>query len=263
MLNLRDFLVRGLLAGLIAGVAAFIVGYAIGEPSVAAAIAIEEAGGGHSHGTEEAEEASAAAEEAAGTEVPRDLQSTLGLATGMLVLGTALGGLAGIATGIAFGRFGRHSARSTALATSAVCFTVLYLVPFLIYPPNPPAVGHGETIGYRTALYFGMLAISLLAAALGIYLARTMHPKVGSWYAGLIGVGAYVVVVLIALGVMPRYDEVPAEFPASLLYEFRQASVITQAVLWGVIGVVLGEFTHRLHGKRLADKKTAPDLVGV
>lgn len=263
MLSLRDFLVRGLLAGLIAGVAAFGVGYAVGEPSVAASIAIEEAGGGHSHGAE-AEEPAVAEEPAAGeVEVPRDLQSTLGLATGMLVLGTALGGLAGILAGLAFGRFGRRSARAASLAVCGVAFTVLYLVPFLIYPPNPPAVGHGETIGYRTALYFGMLAISIIAAALGLYLARTLHRRLGAFYAGLIGVGIYVVIVLVALGVMPRYDEVPPEFPASLLYEFRQASVISQAVLWGVIGVVLGELTHRLYRARSSEHEPEPDLVSV
>ncbi|MFT4295653.1 MAG: CbtA family protein [Micropruina sp.] len=245
MLTLRNFLVRGLLAGLLAGLAAFVVGYVVGEPPVAASIAIEEEGGGHSHETE-AQAPAPAEEEDPGTEVPRDLQSTIGLATGMLVLGTALGGLAGIMTGAAFGRFGRHSARSTALAVAGTAFTVLYVVPYLIYPPNPPAVGHGETIGYRTGLYFAMLAISVLAAALALYLGRRLQPNLGGWYAGLVGVGVYLVIVLVGLGLMPRYDEVPEDFPATLLYQFRQASVVTQAVLWGVIGVVLGELTHRL-----------------
>lgn len=252
MLTLRDFLVRGLLAGLIAGAAAFVVGYVVGEPSVGAAIAIEESGGGHSHG----DETEAPAEEA-GTEVPRDLQSTAGLATGTLVLGTALGGLAGIGTGVAFGRFGRRSARSTALAVAGTAFTVFYAVPYLIYPPNPPAVGHTETIGYRTGLYFAMLAISVLAAGLALYLGRTLAPRWGAWYAGLVGVGSYVVIVVVALLVMPRYNEVPDDFPAIVLYEFRQASVITQVVLWGVIGVVLGELSHRLTVRGAATKPVA------
>ncbi len=261
MLTLRNFLVRGLLAGLLAGLAAFVVGYVVGEPPVAASIAIEEQGGGHSHEAEA--QAPAPDEEEAGTEVPRDLQSTIGLATGMLVLGTALGGLAGIMTGAAFGRFGRRSARSTSLAVAGVAFTVFYVVPYLIYPPNPPAVGHGETIGYRTSLYFAMLAISVLAAVLALYLGRRLQPNLGAWYAGLVGVGVYLVIVLIALGVMPRYDEVPAEFPAVLLYQFRQASVVTQAVLWGVIGVVLGELTHRLAIKGRPQARTEAQLTNV
>ncbi|MCW3158780.1 CbtA family protein [Micropruina sonneratiae] len=243
MLTPREFLVRGLLAGLIAGVAAFVVGYVVGGPSVGASIAIEEAGGGHSHGDEA--EAPAEAEDE-GTVVPRDLQSTLGLATGTLVMGTALGGLAGIMTGVAFGRFGRRSARSTALAVAGTAFTVFYVVPYLIYPPNPPAVGLTETIGYRTGLYVAMLAISIVAAVLGLYLARMLRGRLGAWYAGLVGVGGYAVIIIIALLVLPRYNEVPDDFPATVLFAFRQASVITQAVLWGVIGVVLGELTHRL-----------------
>ncbi|MFT3862419.1 CbtA family protein [Micropruina sp.] len=264
-MTLRDFLVRGLLAGLVAGLAAFVVGYVSGEPAVAASIAIEESGGSHDHGTaadEPAADEPAADEEASGTEVPRSLQSTLGLATGMLVLGTALGGLAGIGTGLAFGRFGRRSARATSMAVVGVGFVTIFFVPFLIYPPNPPAVGHGETIGYRTALYFGMMAISAIAAALALYLARHLLPRLGAWYAGLAGVGTYLVISLIALAAMPRYDEVPAEFPASLLYEFRLSSLVTQAVLWAVMGVVLGELTHRLSVSRVAPVREA-SLAGV
>ena len=255
MLTLRDLLVRGLIAGLIGGLAAFFVGYAIGEPTVDAAIAIEEAAGGHDHGT--AEEPEAAEEEDPGTEVSREAQSSLGLATGMLVLGAALGGFAGIATGLSFGRFGRRSARATAMAVVGVGFTVLFFVPFLIYPPNPPAVGNGETIGYRTGLYFAMLAISVIAAALAIYLGRTFAAKLGAWYAGLIGVGSYVVITVITLAVMPRYDEVPADFPPSLLYEFRLSSIITQVALWAVIGVVLGELADRLHRSRMGARSDA------
>jgi hypothetical protein len=39
-------------------------------------------------------------------------------------------------------------------------FVVLVLVPQIKYPANPPSVGNPGTIGQRTALYFGMLALS-------------------------------------------------------------------------------------------------------
>src|SRR4051794_29352230 len=106
MLNARTFLVRGLLAGLIAGFVAFGVAYVVGEPSVNAAIAIEEAGStaGHTHdhsdqsgtdqsGTDQPATAGQPAGEEAGhqTEVPRSLQSTLGLMTGTVVAGATLG----------------------------------------------------------------------------------------------------------------------------------------------------------------------------
>ena len=177
-MSARDFLVRGLLAGLIAGFVAFGVAYVVGEPSVRAAIALEDSAGGHSHGTETAdagEHAEADAPAAGEVEVPRSLQSTLGLLTGLLVAGVTLGGLVGVVSALALGRFGRLSPRSTTLAVAAMAFVAVYVVPFLIYPPNPPAVGSGDTIGLRSALYFIFLAISLIAAVTAVLVGRRLR----------------------------------------------------------------------------------------
>ena len=100
-MSARDFLIRGLLAGLIAAFAAFAVAYFVGEPPVRTAIALEESSGGHSHetgadhseGTEHTHDSTGhthETDEAAGpgeVEVPRSLQSTVGLLTGLLVAG--------------------------------------------------------------------------------------------------------------------------------------------------------------------------------
>lgn len=186
-MSARDFLIRGLLAGLIAAFAAFAVAYVVGEPPVRAAIALEDASGGHSHGTDDTadhhegtadqhEEAPAAGE----VEVPRSLQSTLGLLTGLLVAGITLGGLVGVLSAITMGRFGRLSPRATTLAVAAIGFVAAYAVPFLIYPPNPPAVGSGDTIGHRSALYFIFLAISLIAAVTAVLVGRRLAQRVGA-----------------------------------------------------------------------------------
>jgi len=63
---------------------------------------------------------------------------------------------------------------------------------------------------------------------------------------GLAVILGYLVVVAVAIGLMPTYDEVPSDFPASVLYTFRRASLATQLTLWAVLGVVLAEFGHRL-----------------
>ena len=52
---------------------------------------------------------------------------------------------------------------------------VLFLIPALKYPANPPAVGDPETIYYREALYIGLLAISGFSA-LGLAL---LYRKLG------------------------------------------------------------------------------------
>ena len=133
----RDFLIRGLFAGLFAGLVAFGVAYAIGEPSIDAAIAIEEsAGSGHDHADEPT-----ASDRSDATEVPRSLQSTAGLLTGTMVAGVTLGGLVGVLSALALGRFGRLSVRGISLSLAAIGFVSVSLLPFVAYPPNPPAVG--------------------------------------------------------------------------------------------------------------------------
>ena len=249
-ISARSFLIRGLLAGLIAGIFAFGVAYAVGEPSVNAAIGIEEAGS-HDHGTAGEPAADDHATEDHATEVPRSLQSTVGLLTGTVVAGVTLGGLVGMLSALALGRFGGLGARGSTMTVAAIGFVSVYLVPFLGYPPNPPAVGHAETIGLRTTLYFTLLAISVIAAVTAVLVGRRLAERWGAWYAGLVVVLGYLVVVAVAIGLMPSYDEVPSDFPAGVLYAFRSASLATQLTLWGVLGVVLAELVHRLTRRAL------------
>lgn len=262
-MSARDFLVRGLLAGLIAAFAAFGVAYVVGEPPIRAAIALEDSAGGHGHGTETADGHAETDAPAAGeVEVPRSLQSTLGLLTGLLVAGVTLGGLVGVVSAMAMGRFGRLSPRSTTLAVTAIAFVTVYVMPFLIYPPNPPAVGSGDTIGLRSALYFIVLAISLIAAVTALLVGRRLTGRVGGWHAALIGIAGYVVVMLVVMALLPHYNEVPDTFPASVLYDFRRASFLTQFTLWAVLGVVLAEFVGRLSRRASAAERALVDVRG-
>ena len=248
MPSVRSFLVRGLLAGLLAGLAAFAVAYVVGEPSLSAAVALEEAAA-HEH----------AADEATGTLVPRTLQATLGLATGTVVAGTTLGGLLGVLTALLLGRLGRVGVRATALLLAGAGLVVVQLVPFWAYPPNPPGVGDPSTLGLRTALYFLLLAISVLAAVAALLTGRVLRRRTDGWHAGLAAVGAYLLLVGVALALLPRYDGVPADFPATLLFRFRMAGLLTQMTLWAVLGVALAELLGRLQ-PRTADRSPVPSL---
>jgi predicted cobalt transporter CbtA len=253
MPGVRSFLVRGLLAGLLAGVAAFGVAYAVVEPSIEAAIALEETAA-HDH--------QAPHSEAGGTVVPRSLQSTLGLLSATAVAGTTLGGLVGVLSALALGRFGGLSARGSTLLVAVVGFVSLYAVPFVAYPPNPPAVGQAETIDTRTALYFATVAISVIAALTAVLVGRRLAHRVGSWSAALLGVAGYLLVCGVALGLLPGYDEVPADFPATVLYSFRTGSFVTQLALWAVLGVVLAELVHRLIRRSGGAAKADSQLAG-
>jgi len=252
-MNPRNFLIRGLLAGLIASFLAFGVAYFVGEPQVDAAIAIEEANSadeppaadepaadGHTHGDED------------GTEVSRDNQSTWGLLTGMVSVGTALGGVVGLASAFALGRLGRlRPGQSTALV-ALVGYVSFSFVPFLKYPATPPAVGDGETIGDRTLWYFIVLAISVLAAIGSVALAKKLLPSWGTYRTVLASVATYLVIVLATCWAMPTVNEL-GDFPADVLWYFRRASLLTNATLWAGIGVILTGLIGALHQRESLD----------
>ncbi len=255
MTSARSFLVRGLLAGLVAGLVAFGVAYVVGEPSINAAIEIEESGGlGDHHAHPTANDSSGAAE------VPRLLQSTVGLLTGTLVAGVTLGGLLGVLSALALGRFGRLGVRGVSLSVAAIGFVSVSLIPFVAYPPNPPAVGHPDTIGVRTALYFILLASSIIAAVAAVLVGRELADRWGAWYATLSAIAGYLLVTISALALLPSYSEVPADFSATVLYEFRAASLLTQLSLWATLGLALGELLYRLQ-PRTGVEAAQPDYA--
>ncbi|SFO97756.1 Probable cobalt transporter subunit (CbtA) [Amycolatopsis arida] len=218
---MRTLLVRGMLAGLVAGVLATLFAYVFGEPSVEAAIGLEEAAaheaGSHSHGEEEL--------------VTRGVQRTIGLLAGVGGYALAIGGLFALAFAVLYGRIGTLRPRVTAALLAAAGYAVVVLVPFLKYPANPPAVGRAETIGDRTALYFGFVALSVLAAALAAYAGRRLADRLGGWSGGLLAAGGYVLVTAVAAALLPVVDEVPPGFPGSTLWTFRIAALGTQLVL--------------------------------
>ncbi|MFJ7215920.1 CbtA family protein [Amycolatopsis sp. NPDC098790] len=243
---MKTLLVRGMLAGLIAGVLAFGFAYAFGEPSVNTAIGLEDSGG-HSHSHDAG---AAPAEEHEEELVPRDIQSTVGLLTGVLVYGVAIGGLLSLAFAFAQGRLGNLRPRVTALLLTGGAFAVVFLVPFLKYPANPPAVGQPGTIGSRTELYFGFVAVSLLVGILATVFGRKLADRFGAWNGFLLAAAGYVVVIGVAAWLMPAVDEVPADFPASTLWSFRTASVGTQVTLWLALGLAFGAFAEKALTKK-------------
>lgn len=247
-MNARTFLVRGLNAGLIAGICAFVVAFTVGEPPVERAIELEESAAPavvpetapHEHA--EADAAHTHDEESG---ITREQQSTWGLLTGTVVVGVALGGLMGlVAAGVA-GRFGSLSVRASTAWVCAIGFVAVSLVPFLKYPAAPPAVGSGDTIGERTASYFTMLLISLLAAIVATAIAQKLRPQTGAWAAVVTGVVVFGVVVIVAGYALPTVDEIGA-FPASTLWEFRVASLLTLATMWGALGLALSGMLGRV-----------------
>ncbi|WP_243057927.1 CbtA family protein [Nocardioides sp. SR21] len=256
-MNARAFLVRGLIAGLIAGLATFFVAHQVGEPHVDTAIALEEAGEPaavveeHTHSHDDGEEAHTHSH-GEDAEVSRSTQRTWGLLTGSLAVGLALGGLVALVSAGLVGRIGRFLPGQTVALVSLLGFVSFALVPFLKYPSTPPAVGSGDTIGDRTALYFGFVAVSLIAAVAATYVALRLRDRIGTYGGTVVGVAGYLVVMVVAGQVFGTVNEI-GDFPADVLWYFRRASLITLATMWGVLGVVLTGLVAHLYRQDTAE----------
>jgi len=230
---IRSFLIRGLLAGLAGGLLAFVFARFFGEAPVDSAIAFE------------SQAAAAAGEMAEPEVVSRAVQASLGLFVGVVLYSTALGGLFALSFAFAWGRVGRLGPRPTAALIGMAGFLSVILVPFLKFPANPPSIGLPETIQYRTELYIGMIVISIIALVAAINLARSLFGRLDPWYAVGIAALLYLAIVTLARFVLPDINEVPQAFPATLLWQFRIASLGTQLVLWTTTALVFGELAER------------------
>ncbi|MEV4433169.1 CbtA family protein [Streptomyces sp. NPDC049555] len=244
--SVRALLVRGMLAGLAAGVLALVVAYLLGEPHVDAAIAFEEAHS-HDHGEEL---------------VSRSLQSTAGLATGVLLYGVAIGGVAALAFCVALGRIGRFGPRATAALVAGGALLAVYVVPFLKYPANPPSVGDPDTIAKRTTLYFLMIALSVLLSVAAVILGRRLAPRLGAWYATVAASAAFLVVIGLAYAFLPAVNEVPKDFPATVLWQFRLAALAIQCTLWAAFGLFFGYLAERVLGAAAAPGRRGTEGAG-
>ncbi|MCX4143775.1 MULTISPECIES: CbtA family protein [Paraburkholderia] len=226
-------LVRGMLAGIAAGLLTFGFARLVGEPQVDQAISFEE-------------KADAAKGEAPEPElVSRGTQAGLGLLTGVVTYGAAFGGLFSLVFAYAYGRVGALSARALSAWLALGAFIALVIVPNIKYPANPPSVGDPETIGMRTGLFFLMIAISLAAVVFSLKVRRRAALKLGAWNGSIVAGLVFVAIIAAVQLSMPTINEVPAAFPAVLLWKFRVAAIGMQVVMWTTVGLLFGALVER------------------
>lgn len=229
---------RGLLAGALAGVFAFAFARIFVEPVIDKAIAYEDeaahAHGGHEHGIEL---------------FTRGVQANVGMGFGVLAFSVAMGALFAVVYCVAYGRVGNVSPRMLSLYVAGAMFLSLYVIPFLKYPPSPPALSLDETIRQRTLLYLLLVVLSVALLAAAVYVGRRLVSQLGGWNATLVGVGGYVVAITAVMLALPAIHETPSDFPADVLYEFRLYSLGTQVVMWSAIALVFAPMAARLLGE--------------
>ncbi|MGF6660638.1 putative cobalt transporter CbtA [Paraburkholderia atlantica] len=226
-------LVRGMLAGIVAGLLTFAFARIVGEPQVDQAISLEE-------------KAAAARGEAPEHEiVSRETQAGLGLLTGVVTYGAAFGGLFSLVFAYAYGRAGMLSVRALSAWLALGAFISVVVVPNIRYPANPPSIGDPETIGTRTGLFFLMIAISLATMVFSLKVRRRAAAKLGAWNGSIVAGLVFVVIIAAVQLSMPVINEVPATFPAVLLWKFRVAAIGMQVVMWTTIGLLFGAIVER------------------
>ncbi|NMO91332.1 CbtA family protein [Actinomycetospora sp. TBRC 11914] len=272
---------RAALAGGIGGLVAFGVARVVAEPLIGRAVDYEEGRG-------EAEDALAAAAGQPGHDTgaeifSRTVQGTLGLGAGTVLAGVALGLLFAVVYTLAQPHV-TWRPRVLALAVAGAGFLTVYATPFVKYPADPPAVGHEETIGDRSALYLAMLLGSVVFLVVATLVGRRLSARLGTWSATLVGGAVYVVLAGILMTVLPSLGELATNvatygpavgetpqplrdaagrivfpgFDADLLYAFRLSSVTAQLLLWGVLGLVFGALAERATARSRDDAGSVP-----
>ena len=152
------------------------------------------------------------------------------------VLGVSLGALFGVVFAFARNSIPGSNNKKKALILAGVMLLVIYIVPALKYPANPPAVGDPETIYYRESLYIALLTISGFSA-LGL---ASLYRKFGDKKAKEIVIPViYIGIIAAAFMILPpNPDEITA--PMNLVMGFRIVSGFTVSVFWGLLGLILG-----------------------
>ena len=152
------------------------------------------------------------------------------------VLGVSLGALFGVVFAFARNSIPGSNNKKKALILAGVMLLVIYIVPALKYPANPPAVGDPETIYYRESLYIALLTISGFSA-LGL---ASLYRKFGDKKAKEIVIPViYIGIIATAFMILPpNPDEITA--PMNLVMGFRIVSGFTVSVFWGLLGLILG-----------------------
>jgi hypothetical protein len=239
-------ILRGALSGLVAGVLGFTFAKIFAEPLVNKAIAYESGRDAVLAALNTAAHRAVAPD---GPEIfSRDIQSTIGIASGIIAFSAAMGALVAVAYLVLHGRFALRPSR-LAWLIAGLGFLGVYLLPFVKYPASPPAVGHMFTIGTRSQLYLALVGCSLILLGLAAYLAVKLRHRVGVLSAVLISAVSFLVAYGILIGLMPSLGDLAANVAVSNQFGYaRAATEIPQPIpllLWTTIALAFGALLDR------------------
>ena len=134
--------------------------------------------------------------------------------------------------------------KKKALVLAGIMFFVLFLIPTLKYPANPPGVGNPQTIYYREILYVGFIATSGFTAFTLAFIHRIFGNMSSKGTIVILPV-IYVIVMAIAyVSFPPNPDKIT--MPMNLITSFRVAGAFTIGIFWWIMGITLGSFWDKL-----------------
>ena len=225
------FLVVALLSGAIAGTILGLVNLALVEPYLDKAIGIE---------------VQNAIKEGEQVDPVEHVNYRYWQKGGEILAGTILGMSYGALLGIVF-VFARKiisgSNVKKALVLAGVIWLVVFFVPALKYPANPPTVGDPNTINYRESLFITFIFISGLSA-LGLAIVYSKwNTKTSIKF--MVVSGIYTVIMAGAFIMVPdNPDQITA--PMDLVNGFRIISMSTITMFWIILGVLFGVLWNKL-----------------
>jgi predicted cobalt transporter CbtA len=238
------YLRRGMAAGLLAGLLAGLFAFFVGEPILDRAIALEESAPVHSHGGGDHAHGGGGDEEI----FSRPTQKVgLFFATGLF--GVTVGGVFGIVYAFFHERLAAGSDLKRSISLAGAIFAGAFMIPFLKYPANPPSIGDPSTIRERTAAYFTLVALSLLAILIAWISARSLEARSVGASRRRLTVGAGLIVVVGVLFLLLPAAPAAGEFPSGTLWAFRLSSLGTQLAFWAGLGLLFGVLCERSRRK--------------
>lgn len=214
---------RALLAGAAVGVLLAVYVLVVVEPTIEAAVGLEEVAVGH-----EAEALFTRGQQRGGAIIASIVYAVVVAG----VFGTVYAGIRH--------RIPAASELVRASWLAAVAFIALALVPALAFPANPPGADTGADTTSRTLSYGLCLIVAVVVAVALTRLSGVLRDRLTTStrivVVAVAGVAAYGL-VLVAL---PSGPDPAAALPADLVWDFRVRSLGALSLVWGGIGLGLG-----------------------
>ncbi len=161
-------------------------------------------------------------------------------------LGVAYGAMIGVAYVFTRKFIPSSDDRKKAIILASLMCLALYIVPFIKYPANPPAVGNPETIGLRENLYVSyQITSGIITLGVGalFYKFRKVNHIV------YIIPAMYIVLISCTYLIFPPNPD-KISISMELVNSFRIVTASTMTVFWILLGVVFGLLWYRFkpHG---------------